>query len=115
MLKIITIQKVFAENKQLHTYLTSKGLNQQANIFFIKQDKNSPPEVIMLSALGHLFSFQITDGKYNSVRFENEPLLMQAIQLADNAVNSNKYPFFRERLEQIKRNLNYIPKTQGLF
>ena len=116
MLELITIQKVFAENRQLHSYLASKGLNKQTNLFFIEKNLTSNSAIIiMLSNLGHLFRFSLDKGKYISIRFEDPNLLYQAIRITEQAVYSKKYSFYKDTLDLINRNLNYTPNKQGLF
>lgn len=112
-LNLIQIQAIFAKNEPLHTYLKSKGLNKQANLFFIEADDNDYSNIIMLSVRGHLFKFAIENGAYRSIRFEDPQLLAEALKTTKRAVW--KYPYFAETLKQLHRNLNYTPPSQGLF
>lgn len=112
-LSLVQIQAIFAKNEPLHTYLKSKGLNRQANLFFIEADDNDYSNIIMLSLRGHLFKFSIENGAYRSIRLEDPQLLAEAVRTTKRAVW--KYPYYAETLKLINRNLNYTPPRQGLF
>lgn len=112
MLKLITIQKVFAENRHLHSFLVSKGFNKQTTPFFSENDSLGNVSFLMLSPRGRIFRFCIEDGKYKSVCIENPSLLKQMLSITEHAVITDKYPFFKETLSVIRKNLSYIPKTR---
>lgn len=111
MLKLITIQKVFAVDKLLHSFLAGKGLNKQTIPFFLDKNQEDAPSILMLSPRGHLFRFCLENGKYRSIRFEDPVLLEEMLAITDNAVKTNKYPFFQEALSIIRKNLKYTPKA----
>lgn len=111
MLKLITIQKVFAEDKLLHSFLVDKGLNKQKNPFFFDKNQEGPPSILMLSPRGHIFRFCSENGKFRSIRFEDPVLLEEMLAIIGNAVKTNKYPFFQETLSIIRHNLKYTPKA----
>lgn len=112
-IKMVQVQAIFAKNEPLHAYLKSKGLNRQANLFFIEADDNDYSNIIMLSVRGHLFKFSIENGAYRSIRFEDPQLLAEALRTTKRAVW--KYPYYAETLKLINRNLSYAQPSQGLF
>ena len=112
MLKLITIQKVYAENKPLHSFLVSKGLNKQTTPFFFEYDLYGNSSILMLSSLGNIFRLCSENVVFKLIRVEDPSLLKQVLSIVDNAVVTNKYPFFRDTLSVIKKNLSYASEMR---
>ena len=114
-LHLIQVQAIYAKNEPLHTYLKSKGLNKQSNIFFTENGRDDYSNIMMLSESGHFYRFVVENGKYSYILFNDPQLLSEAIRITVWAVNSGKYPYYEETLKLINRNLNYAQPSQGLF